>query len=279
MELQYYLPRADLRDYVRAYYYFSTDITAEQPMCAELGNIRVILDGSGHIQLPDGSQTPISGAFLLGPTMGAYKMYAHAGTKVFGIGVRPRGWDALFGFDAHEAADCAIDLSACAGRIAHSAIEELSNMQETPPLMAAAADRLLATMIEKRTRKACVYPDALEHWLLNQNDLNLDRLMAMMDLSRRQTDRLAKRYFGASPKMLQRKYRALRAADRFRAGENNWLNAAGEHFYDQSHFISEFKTFIGFTPRQFMTGQGAALIETIQKNRHIEKTPAPLASV
>lgn len=277
MELQYYLPRPDLRKYVRAYYYFSTGVASSHPLCAELGNIRIMLDGGGKMELPRGETVPITEAFLIGPTMGAYRFDAHAGTRVFGIGVRPRGWAALFRIDAAEAADRVIDLSAAAGKFAASNIEQIREAGSLAE-MAAIADRWFADYIDQEVEDATRYPSGLESWLANPGDLNLDRLLDVMDVSRRQTDRIAKRFFGASPKMLQRKYRALRAADRIMAGDLDWRDAAGAVFYDQSHFIKEFKTFIGVTPNQFINHQ-ASLISKIQSRRRSDTARTLLAGL
>lgn len=277
MDLQYFLPRRDLQDCVRAYYYFSTDVASSQPLCAELGNIRILLNGGGQMKLPGGEVRPISSAFLLGPTMGAYEVQTEANTRVFGVGVHPRGWGALLGVSAEEMADKVYDLTSFAGRVAQHAIEEIGNAPDMPA-MAAAADRFFAALLEKRRLKSCAYPQALEQWLLNPNDLDLDRLVEMMDVSRRQTDRVAKAVFGASPKLLQRKYRALRAADRMRAGMMHWTDAAGPMFYDQSHFIKEFRTFVGVTPKQFATNQ-AELISKVQNTRRAGYGEIALASL
>ncbi|MEM9616498.1 MAG: helix-turn-helix domain-containing protein [Pseudomonadota bacterium] len=277
MELKYYLPRPDLQDYVRAYYYFSTDIPAEQPLCAELGNIRILLNGAGRMHLPGGRVEAISSAFLLGPTMGAYKIEMQAKTRVFGVGIRPRGWGALLGINASEVTDDVFDFSDFAGRIAGQAIEQVGNATDISA-MAAVADQYFADVLERRRHRTCRYPEALEHWLLNPNELDLDRLVEMMDVSRRQTDRIAKQVYGASPKLLQRKYRALRAADRIRAGQTHWTAAAGPSFYDQSHFIKEFRTFIGVTPHQFASKE-AKLISTVQSVRRSRAGLISLASV
>jgi AraC-like DNA-binding protein len=277
MDLQYFLPRPDLRSYVRAYYYFSASIEAAQPICAELGNIRILLNGAGQMRLPNGEVRPIAAAFLQGPTMGAYEIEMQPNTCVFGIGIRPRGWGALLGVDAAELTDNVHDLTAVAGRIAQYAIEEVRNAEDMPA-MAAAADRFFANLLKRRQRHACPYPEALERWLLSPNDLCLDQLVDMMDVSRRQTDRISKQVFGASPKLLQRKYRALRAADRIRGGQLLWTSAAGPSFYDQSHFIKEFRSFIGVTPQQFAHNQ-AMLITAIQTNRHAGLGKMPLASL
>ncbi|MEZ5892228.1 MAG: AraC family transcriptional regulator [Parvularculaceae bacterium] len=277
MELRYHLPRADLLEFVRAYYVYETSESALQPLCAEMGNIRVVLNGGGILHTPDGRQHYNSSAFLIGPTLGACFMEAEPNTKVFGIGIRPKGWMLLCGMSAEEAADQVIDLTAFAGGLARSAIDELRNASDMAS-MAAAADRFFASLIARRvSRSTAGYSDALAHWLLDPGELGIDDLMAAMDVSRRTTDRIAKLYFGASPKYLQRKYRALRAADRIRAGVGDWMSAAGGPYYDQSHFIKEFRTFVGVTPGQFI-GHQASLIAEIQSRRTIKSTPLPLAS-
>ena len=277
MALEYCLPRIDLRDYLRAYYYFDTEHPTLQPLCAENGNIRIILSGGGIIHTPEGGRSEVTSSFLIGPTMGAYQMEAVAGTRAFGIGISAKGWLALCGLSAEEARDRVINLTCFAGGIASSTINEMQNARNLRD-MAVAADRFFEQLLRTRAsrRRATPYPEALARWLLNPNNLGLDALISDMDISRRQTDRIAKMYFGASPKFLQRKYRALRAADRIRAGEQSWLSATGGGFYDQSHFIKEFKTFVGVTPHQFI-GNQAQLITEIQ-NQRAGALALPLAS-
>ncbi len=278
MELQYYLPQANLRDYVRVYYYFATDVASVQPLCAELGNIRILLNGSGDLYMPGADKpTRITSTFLIGPTMGAYTMHADAGTCVFGIGIRPRGWIKMFSVNAYEAADQVFDLSKVARRVAGGVLDEVHKAAD-PHMMAAICDRYFAALLERRSKRHNPYPQAIEDWLLHDETLDLDRLLTMTGVSRRQTERLAKKHFGGSPKLLQRKYRALRAADTIRAGKSPWQNAAGPGYYDQSHFIKEFKTFIGVTPAQYFTAQ-TALMREVQEKRSHDIVHAPLASV
>ncbi|MBB5517592.1 AraC family transcriptional regulator [Amphiplicatus metriothermophilus] len=270
MRLAYHLPRADLRDYVRVYYLFESDGPVAQPMSAELGNVRCLIAGTGRFVMRNGAVAPFSPITLVGPTMGAYRMEAGAGLRAFGVGVLPRGWRALLGVSAAELADMVIDFSAVAGPSALAAAEEIRNASGLPE-MAAAADRYFAYMLDRfGARLSRPYPDAFESWLTDGDDLDIDALAGMMDVSRRQIDRIAKQYFGASPKVLQRKYRALRAADRILfGGARTWLDAAGPSFYDQSHFIKEFKAFVGATPKAF-ADRHAELASTILAKRRVQ---------
>lgn len=249
MEIHYQTPCPALRGYVRTYYYFATDRPAVQPLCAELGNIRILLAGGGRVRLAGEGPVSLPAAALLGPTTGAYVVEAEPGTRVFGVGILPRGWGAFLGVSAEEVADSITDLTALMGPDSRRAMEAIVNASSLAE-MAAHTDRLLLGVLERRRTSGGAYPTALEKWLSNSANLGLADLLDMMDVSHRQTDRLAKRYFGASPKLLQRKYRALRAADHIGAG-GSWLGAAGDSFYDQSHFIKEFKTFIGVTPAEY----------------------------
>lgn len=277
MELRYHLPRPELREYVRGYYYFSTDVAVKQPMCAELGNIRIVLDGSGAMILPNGEKHVVSEAHLLGPTMANYQVLIEPKSRLFGIGMRPRGWLTPFGVSAMEMADRVYDLSAVIGNVAQYGIDEVGNAADLPS-MAAGADRFFADVLGKRRPHKSLNLDAFEHWLLDASDPSLDDLVDILDVSRRQTDRIAKQAFGASPKLLQRKYRALRAADRIQSGETDWAAAAGSSYYDQSHFIKEFRHFIGVTPHQFVANE-AVLIKQIQAKRRQGMHKLPLASV
>lgn len=278
MKLHYHLPRPDLRDFVRAYYLFETEERTLQPMSAELGNIRCLLAGGGRFIMPDGSSAPFAAATLIGPTMGSYVIDAEAGTRAFGAGILPRGWQALLGVDAGELADKVVDFTALAGRAARATGEEIRNARDLAG-MAAAADRFFSSLLDHRMRGRGLYPKALERWLVNPNDLDIDALVAMMDVSRRQIDRVSKQYFGASPKVLQRKYRALRAADRILfEGARNWMDAAGPSFYDQSHFIKEFRAFVGATPKAFAENH-AALVSAIRSRRHDETVQHPFSAL
>lgn len=266
MQLSYYLPRADLRGHVRAYYLYEADGPAAQTMCAEMGNLRIIIAGGGAYLMPGGARIEAPVAALVGPTMAAYRFEARPGTRIFGVGVLPRGWGAVVGLPADEAADRVIDYLAIAGRGA-SAFVAAARDAETPREMAGLADLYFTQKIAAAPDRDSFYPLVLERWLLDAAEPGLDRLVAAMDLSRRQTDRVSKRVFGASPKLLQRKYRALRAADRLlKSPAAAWRDGAADAFYDQSHFIKEFRAFIGVTPAAY-AGAAAALIRTVQETR------------
>ena len=273
MELVFHLPRIDLRDYIRCYYFFTADQALVQPLCAEIGNIRVLVSGSARLRFADGLMTRCPSAFVIGPTTSAYVAEIDSGARVFGAGILPRGWDAILGVSAEHAADRMLDVTALEWRAGAPVIDAIQNARSISE-MAAIADTFFARRLEQRARRVSAYPRALEAWITHGSDLELDRLVEMMDVSRRQTDRLAKRYFGASPKLLQRKYRALRAADMLGKPGGDWRAAAGESFYDQSHFIKEFRAFVGVTPQEYLNKQAQlTAISRAERKRIVDRHP------
>lgn len=274
MRLRYFTPRPDLRACLGDYYLFEADAPIRQAVMAELGNLRFVLSGTCTLEWADGARTALAGAAAFGPTTRAFSFEAGAGARIFGIGVVPIGWHAMFGFSAELLTDKTEDLQAIVGSAAAGVLERMRNAASDSELVAA-ADDFMAQSLAERCGRAREFPDAIERWLLDPNAPGVDDLSARMDVSRRQLDRLAKYYFGDSPKALQRKYRALHSAARLcLGGSKNWLDASGEAYYDQSHFIKEFRTFLGTTPREFLGAPGALLVESVRLRARATHRPA-----
>ena len=88
--------------------------------------------------------------------------------------------------------------------------------------------------------------------LRDQDVASVDDLCARVGVSRRTLERLCCSYFGFPPKMLLRRQRFLRSLAQFTvAGAENWSRALDEHYYDQAHFVHDFKAFMGVTPTEY----------------------------
>jgi AraC-like DNA-binding protein len=86
----------------------------------------------------------------------------------------------------------------------------------------------------------------------------------MTELSPRQLARITNKLYGAPPKLLARKYRALRCSARIALDHESWQALCDDgSFYDQSHFIREIKHFIGMTPHQLQTEPTAVVQLTL----------------
>lgn len=264
MKLRYYLPRADLRRHLSFYYILESSGGVVTPLRAELANVRMLIEGRAEALWPCGRVEYGQGCIIAGPTTRSYAIRAPVPLKVFGAGVLPRGWHEMFGVGAVDVADRYEDLEAMSGPLTARTLERMRNAAGDGA-MVAAADDMFGAILARRQGVIRSYPEAIEHWLVYSQTLDLNELLAAADVSRRTLDRLAKQFFGDSPKGLQRKYRALHAATQISfGGAADWLDPGGAGFYDQSHFIKEFKTFLGVTPTEYARNQASLSAQSIR---------------
>ncbi len=271
--LRYVGPPPDLRHYISAYYLFRAELPRIDDVTrADLPQLRFMLQGRGTYTFADGHQEICSPAMVTGPTNGATRFTAEGPLWVFGIGFRPAGWSALVGLDADQVADRVVEARVLFGPLVNEALEAL---REAPALegMAAIANRLMRGLVDRARHAPIWFVTLADGWLAGAPSPDVDDLVQASGLSVRQVERLTNRVYGASPKLLARKYRALRAAVRLVEQPDDWQEAAGDAFYDQSHFIREFKRFTGLTPRRFGIDPSPVARLTLDRRKLIRDLP------
>ena len=77
-------------------------------------------------------------------------------------------------------------------------------------------------------------------------------LVARTGLALHSLERLTRRYFGFSPKLLLRRQRFLRSLAHYMLDPSlNWIGAIDGQYHDQAQFVRDFKAFMGLTPRRY----------------------------
>ncbi len=86
-----------------------------------------------------------------------------------------------------------------------------------------------------------------------KGSMAIDRLTSDCNISRRQLERRFVDHVGISPKLLSRIIRFQNTVQLLEQGNFTSLTALGFEagFYDQAHFIKDFKEFTGLNPRQY----------------------------
>ena len=81
----------------------------------------------------------------------------------------------------------------------------------------------------------------------------VEHLAEKFNLSARSLQRLFYQYVGVSPKWLIRKYRMQEVLTLLESGERNWQDLVSKlDYFDQAHFIRDFKDMIGVTPTDYI---------------------------
>ncbi len=273
--LRYFAPAAPLRDWVSSYYLFESNRPALADMLrAELPQVRFLIAGYGSFAFGQGAPQSIPPAALHGPSGVAARFEAVGPVRLFGAGLLPAGWAALVGAGADAFADRIIDLSDVAGPAAVRAWIQMAEATRARDIVGAADAFFLLLSVQAKPPPLW-FTRAADSWLASSPDPKVDDLVSAVNMSARQVERLCLRVYGAPPKALSRKYRALQAAVRFGLNpEAGWEAAAAGAFYDQSHFIREFKLFVGMTPSRFVD-RGAPWITrlTIAKRQALVTMP------
>jgi AraC-like DNA-binding protein len=249
MQLDYYLPTPRGRSL------FSIHAVVDEvredrveALPAMLANIYIVLRGKCAIAMSDTPMTPLAPVSLIGPSTRAYRVKLFAGCRIAVVGLLPLGWIRLMRLSGAQCADQLFDGRDIWGP---STVERLSEQ-----LVDTALDGSHIETIEAAFSPPArpISPLALEqicqidHWLEQSPALDLDVLAQNLGLGQRQIRRIALEFYGASPKTLAMKYRALRLA----AQLTHRGATASEAYADQSHMIRDFRRFLGWTPAAYL---------------------------
>lgn len=254
IQLDYVVPAEDLRPYVTLFYHFRANIPLfEDVERADHAQLRFRLSGrDASYVFPDGTVQSAGEVHIVGPTSGAIKTIAEGPLEVIGMGLQPAGWAALLGVDASTMLNRALDGETFFGASVRRVSDRIRAATSAEDKVAIAA-AFVRSSIAGADTGAVIFARQIDAWLAGSASPDVCELVAATGLSRRQVERRCNMLYGAPPKLLARKYRALRAAVALAQGTATLDELITDGFYDQSHLIRELKQFTGLTPRQLST--------------------------
>ena len=271
--LDYATPPEDLRAYLSIFYEFRANVARFDDVDkADLAQFRINLSGSGTYHFADGHIARAPRIQIVGPTTGPTRMCLDGPVHTIGVGLLPAGWAGLLDFEAALLGNRVIDAVESFGddvRGAPEAIRACPTLADKVALGSALARKLVA-----RGRSAAFdFTRIVDEWLASHPAPGVNELVRATGLSRRQVERRCNAYYGSPPKLLARKYRALRASIVLAKGGGNSQALADGGFYDQSHFIREIKAFTGVTPRRFADDLPTLASLTLKRTEFTELGP------
>lgn len=275
LQLDYAVPAADLSDYITLFYRFRSDLpTFAETERADRAQIRFVLhDGGGDYCFPDGHVQQAMDVHIVGPTTGPRIIRADRPVRVFGAGITPCGWAALIGGDASGMVNRLVDAVDLFGERVTEAREALRAAPDLAAMEAIAAT-LLRALIHDSGGETLGFVRQVDTWLKASSSPEIETLIAATGLSCRQIERKCNRLYGMPPKLLARKYRALRAAVALILDQDQIQDG----FYDQSHLIREIKEFTGLTPRQLKSDPGLIAALSVGLRHNLTGRIDPLVS-
>ncbi|GAA1839874.1 hypothetical protein GCM10009836_18870 [Pseudonocardia ailaonensis] len=269
MEFEFHTrrPGPALEPFVEAVWFARGQITYRRERIAPTGStVAVIVLGSPILQVPrNGAGEPLlaTEGWLAGPHEGPVINSPTAETLAVGVVSTPVGCRAVFGVDPAPLRGRVVELARCwpaatALRAALSA--RLSGSAPVGPegALALVEAALLATLQPEVTgwRRCAAAVEALEA----DPRRPVAAIAAELGVSHAHLDREFERVVGLAPKELGRILRLRRLLNGLDVhGDVRWSAVAAEWgWFDQSHFIRDFKRHTGVTPSGYVRAQRAA---------------------
>ena len=248
--LRFHLPDPGLRDCISSYYSLEVgDVAVDDRLHPEWANIRFALRGDWTWSLTGGlDPSPI--ATLFGPTGKSARTTGSPGGLLFGIGLLPMGWARLVQAPARLFANRMVPLSELWGDGAARLHRALAGDPDDGERVRRLDELLLRLLAEAPPAEPHL---AAIHRALASGDIaTVSAFAAEVGVTQRTLERLCPNLFGFAPKPLLRRQRFLRTLDRAVHNPDRTLTELLEDGYtDQSHFVREFRSFMGLTPTAY----------------------------
>jgi len=185
---------------------------------------------------------------IVGPQLTRVTLEVNRSLKAVRIGFHPGGLHRLIGYSMHRI----IDGSFNAADVFGNEIEELNERFLQAPDFDAIKEITEQFLLQKakKLRNILPFDKAMLELMKNDGNIPIEKIASMACLSLRQFERLSKERIGFPPKLFARLVRFSKA---YRLREDfpewNWTRIAYEcNYFDQMHFIRDFKQFAGVTP-------------------------------
>ncbi|KIO78905.1 AraC family transcriptional regulator [Pedobacter lusitanus] len=253
-------PPEKLAAYVRFFWVLEGDATLESPYihrsmadgCAEL---LFHYQGIFDELIPEKPEEKAFASGLAGQSLLIRRFVIRSNFGIFGAYLYPFAISQLFSIPGSELKNQMIDLKTLLGNQAHE-------LEEKMMLAADHSQRveIISGFLEKRLAVAKQQPpgifQTIRYMIQTSEIINIEQLAAHNFLSTRQFERNFKQQAGFSPKLFSRIVRFQHALALYNHNNKSLAEIAYTcGYYDQSHFIQDFKQFSGHKPKEYFFNQ------------------------
>ncbi len=175
--------------------------------------------------------------------------------SMFGISLYPHAIPAFFNLPASELNDQFLDPDILWGKQGDSITEKIALAASTHERIRIISDYFLSGLSRQRFDDSCALR-AADHIRLSKGNVSIARLADDFCLSQKQFERRFRIYTGFTPKLYARIVRFENILNNYKAFTHLTEAAHAFGYYDQAHFIHDFKSFSGYSPARFFELSG-----------------------
>jgi len=236
-----YHPSADLEFFVEHYWIVQWDLTGQEPRVQE-----TLPHPSIHVVFQRG------GSRVVGVVTGRFSILLKGTDGVFGIKFPPGAFYPFLKTSVSRITNKVLRLTDVFD-VDSQTLEDAIMSQTDDYRMIDLAEAFLRERLPDRDERVPEVRRIVERILTDREITTVDDVVDRTGMNKRTLQRLFSRYVGVSPKWVIKRYRLLEAAEQLASNQSADLSrlAVDLGYFDQAHFIKDFKSIVGKSPAEF----------------------------
>ncbi len=245
-QLSRHLPAPDLSYFVQRYWIVTWDLRDQEPYIQE-----TLPHPCVNLVIEEGT----SGIFGVVKSKFS-RLLEHKG-RVFGVKFRPGAFYPFVKSPVSTLTDSSLSLCDAFG-IDGRVLEEAILAHEDESTMVELAENFMRARLPERDAYVELINQIVDRIIADREITRVDDVVSRFNLNKRTLQRLFRQYVGVSPKWVIQRYRLHEAAQQLAGGDvmNCAKIAVDLGYFDQAHFIKDFKTIVGRTPAEYAKDLG-----------------------
>ncbi len=255
VQIRFHLPPLELRRYLTTFYIAEWKLPDGEllvdHLMPEWANLRFHSGALPEAETQAGMRLAATSFAATGPSSESVR-FTVGSSRMWGIGLLPLGWAKFVRAPAAELANAAVD------GFAHPAFASFAPLGHAifaqGPDTSGELDRITRHFLARIDEPVADLDGitAIHRALVDPETTTVAKLVEQSGVSHRAVERICRRAFGFSPKVLLRRQRFMRSLSHFMLDPSlRWIGAIDGHYHDQAQFVRDFRQFMGMTPRQY----------------------------
>ena len=271
MDYQKYTPHPDLSSIIQFYW------TLKVPASNENQKQRIVPDGNIEMAFILGDDIKRytnekdfilqPRAMVLGQTMAPFFIEPTGEVNTFAISFHPYGFANLTDQPIKTLADQETPLQNVLEKtIAKNLNSSIVNAKDTQQRINC-FEKFMFEKLKDPSTVDTIVASTVDALIASNGNASIQNLLKENPSKRRQLERKFAQQIGVSPKQLSKVIRMQRALKMLIGQEQKNLSAIAHEneYYDQAHFIKDFKTFTGVSPKDFLSDESLQLSALFHK--------------
>ncbi len=256
MNYQTFEPNQDLTTLIKCYWILESpkEETPEKQTIVPDGCMEMIFHyGDLYKQyIENGNSIIQPRCFVIGQLTRPLEIEPAGETGIFSVRFHPNGFLPFATIPIRAMENTAVSLEKLFGQYGQEIEQKILTANSTSDRIKLIETFLLNRLTDTETVDRIV-KSTVETILAAKGQLSVDELSKQTNINRRQLERKFSSIIGLSPKQLSKTIRLQATLNMLLNKKFTSLTALAyeNEYYDQAHFIKDFKEFTGFTPKEF----------------------------